>query len=48
VLAIPHNGNISNGVMFATETLSGEPIDKRYAEARAKWEPLYGGDPDEG
>jgi len=41
VLAIPHNGNISNGVMFATETLSGKPIDKRYAEARAKWEPLY-------
>jgi hypothetical protein len=41
VLAIPHNGNISNGVMFATETLNGKPIDKSYAEARAKWEPLY-------
>jgi len=41
VLAIPHNGNLSNGVMFATETLSGKPIDEDYAAARAKWEPLY-------
>lgn len=41
ILAIPHNGNISNGVMFATETLSGTPIDRDYAERRAKWEPLY-------
>jgi hypothetical protein len=41
VLAIPHNGNVANGVMFATETLSGKPIDENYAKARAKWEPLY-------
>jgi len=41
VLAIPHNGNLSNGVMFATETLSGKPIDEDYARARARWEPLY-------
>ena len=41
VLAIPHNGNLSNGVMFATETLSGKRLDKDYAAARAKWEPLY-------
>lgn len=41
VLAIPHNGNLSNGVMFATETLSGKRIDAQYAKARAKWEPLY-------
>ncbi|MGD8796402.1 MAG: DUF3604 domain-containing protein [Thiohalophilus sp.] len=41
VLAIPHNGNLSNGVMFATETMSGKPFDKSYAKARAKWEPLY-------
>jgi hypothetical protein len=41
VLAIPHNGNLANGVMFATETLSGKPIDEAYAKARAKWEPLY-------
>ena len=41
VLAIPHNGNLSNGIMFATERLNGEPIDKAYAERRIKWEPIY-------
>lgn len=41
MLAIPHNGNISNGVMFAVETQSGEPIDADYSARRAKWEPLY-------
>ena len=41
VLAIPHNGNLSNGVMFATETLSGRGINKDYAKQRARWEPLY-------
>ena len=41
VLAIPHNGNLSNGLMFDVETLSGKPLTKAYAEARAKWEPLY-------
>ena len=40
VLAIPHNGNLSNGVMFATERLNGEPIDSNYAETRMRWEPL--------
>jgi hypothetical protein len=40
VLAIPHNGNLSNGLMFATETLSGEAIDADYAGRRARWEPL--------
>ena len=41
ILAIPHNGNLSNGVMFATETLSGRRIDREYAEQRSIWEPLY-------
>ncbi len=41
VFAIPHNGNISNGVMFQTETVSGRPIDRDYAEQRSIWEPLY-------
>ena len=41
ILAIPHNGNLSNGVMFAVETQGGKPIDKDYAEQRARWEPLY-------
>ncbi len=41
VLAIPHNGNLSNGIMFAVETMGGEPLTREYAEARMKWEPLY-------
>ena len=40
VLAVPHNGNLSNGLMFATETPDGKPIDAEWAEARARWEPL--------
>ncbi len=41
VLAIPHNGNLSNGLMFGVERLNGQPIDRAYAEQRMKWEPLY-------
>lgn len=40
VLAIPHNGNLSNGLMFANERLTGEAMDKAYAEARMRWEPV--------
>ena len=40
VLAIPHNGNLSNGIFFDVKTLSGDPLTKAYAEARMKWEPL--------
>ncbi len=41
LLAIPHNGNLSNGIMFDVKTLSGKEIDKHYAELRQQWEPLY-------
>ena len=41
VLAIPHNGNLSNGLMFAVETFDGEPLSKEWAETRMKWERLY-------
>ncbi|WP_226627697.1 DUF3604 domain-containing protein [Alloyangia pacifica] len=41
VLAVPHNGNLSNGLMFATETPDGNPIDQGWVETRAKWEPLF-------
>ena len=41
VLAIPHNGNLSNGTMFSVETQQGKPLDKVYAEARMRWEPIY-------
>ena len=39
-LAIPHNGNLSNGMMYTAETFDGKPIDRAYAEARASHEPL--------
>jgi len=42
VLAIAHNGNLSNGTMFPLiESFNGKPIDREYAETRAKWERLY-------
>jgi len=40
-LAIPHNGNLSNGIMFAESRVNGEPYDEWYVKERAKWEPLY-------
>jgi len=40
-LAIPHGGNLSQGLMFAVETMSGKPLDAAYAKRRAHWEPLY-------
>jgi hypothetical protein len=42
LLAIAHNGNLSNGVMFPIiESFTGEPVDLEYATTRDKWEPLY-------
>jgi hypothetical protein len=40
VLAIPHNGNLSNGLMFARVTLKGKKLTRAYAESRMRWEPL--------
>jgi len=40
VLAIPHNGNLSNGLMFAEKTLSGKNLTRAYAETRMRWEPI--------
>lgn len=41
VLAIAHNGNMSNGMMFAETRINGEPLSESYAKERIKWEPLY-------
>ncbi|MGB2931278.1 MAG: DUF3604 domain-containing protein [Methyloceanibacter sp.] len=43
VLAIPHNGNLSNGMMFALQNAfeDGAPYDAEYAKQRQKWERLY-------
>jgi hypothetical protein len=42
VLAIAHNGNLSNGTMFPViESFTGRRVDRAYAEQRARWERLY-------
>ena len=42
LLAIPHNGNLSNGLMFDDVTLASKrPLDRDYAVRRMRWEPLY-------
>ena len=41
LLAIPHNGNLSNGKMFALHTFAGNPLTREWAETRARWEPMY-------
>ena len=41
VLAIAHNGNLSNGTMFPTVEAFGKKLDKAYAQERMKWERLY-------
>jgi hypothetical protein len=41
VLAIAHNGNLSNGLMFPMVEAFGKAIDRDYVETRAKWERLY-------
>jgi hypothetical protein len=37
-VAIPHNSNISKGMMFTDRTLRGEPITAQSARTRMKWE----------
>ena len=41
LLAIPHNGNLSNGRMFALTTFEGDPMTKDWADERQRWEPLF-------
>jgi hypothetical protein len=42
VLAIAHNGNVSNGIMFPLiEPVGGRRINREYSEARARFERLY-------
>ena len=39
-LAIPHNSNVSAGLMFALTDSDGQAITADYARRRARWEPL--------
>ena len=42
ILAIAHNGNLSNGIMFPLEAQwNGTKLDETYVTQRSKWEPLY-------
>ena len=42
VLAIPHNGNLSNGIMFRlSDQWNGREFDMEYVTQRDKWEPVY-------
>jgi hypothetical protein len=42
ILAIAHNGNLSNGIMFPDKAqYDGKRLNKEYVQQRIKWEPLY-------
>ncbi len=43
VLAIAHNGNLSNGMMFPWDVNPADkkPLTREYAQTRISWEPLY-------
>ncbi|NIM71474.1 MAG: DUF3604 domain-containing protein [Xanthomonadales bacterium] len=42
VLALAHNGNLANGIMFPVrESYQGKKVNREYAQTRIKWEPLY-------
>ena len=43
VLALAHNGNMSNGIMFPVEVnpATGKRLKADYMKQRARWEPLY-------
>ena len=40
VIAVPHNSNASNGLMFNVKDMSGKPLTRDYAERRMANEPL--------
>ena len=39
-LAIPHNSNVSKGLMFPNQTLRGEALDADHARLRMRWEKI--------
>ncbi len=42
ILAIAHNGNLSNGIMFPESAqYDGKRLNKEYVQQRIAWEPLY-------
>jgi len=42
ILALAHNGNLANGIMFPIEAqYDGRALDREYVTQRIRWEPLY-------
>lgn len=41
VISVPHNGNLSNGLMFSPYKFDGSPMDADYAAKRIRWEPMH-------
>jgi hypothetical protein len=39
-VAIPHNSNMSDGLMFGLVDSDGDPLTAEYARTRARWEPV--------
>ena len=39
-VGMPHNSNLSDGLMFAPRTSDGEAVTAAYAQRRAAWEPV--------
>ncbi|MEP1930661.1 MAG: DUF3604 domain-containing protein [Roseibium sp.] len=41
-MALAHNGNLSNGIMFPVDAqYTGKAVDEFYVQQRAKWERIY-------
>ena len=40
-ISVPHNANLSNGLMFSPTKFDGSPMDADYAAKRARWEPIH-------
>ncbi|MCA0873800.1 DUF3604 domain-containing protein [Seohaeicola saemankumensis] len=40
-IAVPHNANMSNGLMFSKNKFDGSPMDADYASQRVRWEPMH-------
>ena len=40
-IAVPHNGNLSNGIMFGERMSNGKRMTREYAEMRQKYERLH-------